>query len=30
MSSPFLFVFGNDRMTCHVGADDIPSDVVNP
>jgi len=28
MSSPFLFVFGDDRVTCHAGADDIPGDVV--
>jgi len=27
MSSPFLFVFGDDRVACHTGADDIPSDV---
>jgi len=30
MSSPFLFVFSDDRVTCHTGADDIPSDVVDP
>jgi len=23
-SSPFLFVFGDDRVVCHTGADDIP------
>jgi len=23
MSSPFLFVFGDDRVTCHMGANDI-------
>jgi len=26
LSSPFVFVFCDDRMTCHMGADDIPSD----
>jgi len=26
MSSPFLFVFGDDRVTCHIGADDILGD----
>ncbi|QCD79358.1 hypothetical protein DEO72_LG1g2997 [Vigna unguiculata] len=26
LSSPFLFVFGDDRVTCHMGADDIPGD----
>jgi len=29
MSSPFLFVFGDDRVTCHTGADDISGDVVD-
>jgi len=29
MSLPFLFVFGDDRVTCHVGADDIPGDAVD-
>jgi len=29
MSSPFLFVFGDDRVTYHTGADDIPGDVVD-
>jgi len=23
MSSPFLCVFGDDRVTCHMGADDV-------
>jgi len=27
MSSPFLFVLGDDRVTCHTGANDIPGDV---
>jgi len=26
MSSPFLFMFDNDRVTCHTRADDIPGD----
>jgi len=26
MSSPFLFVFGNNHVTFHTGTDDIPSD----
>ena len=26
MSSPFLFVFGDDCVTTHTGDDDIPSD----
>jgi len=26
MSSPFLFVFGDDRVTCHTWADDIQGD----
>ena len=26
MSSSFMFTFGDDRVTCHTGADDIPSD----
>jgi len=26
LSSPFLFVFGDDRVTCHTGAYVIPSD----
>ena len=25
-SSPFLFVFGDDRVTCHMGADNVSSD----
>jgi len=25
-SLPFLFVFGNDRMTCHTGADVNPGE----
>jgi len=29
MSSPFLFVFDDDRVTCHTGVDDFPSDVVD-
>jgi len=29
MSSPFLFVFGDDHMTYHTGANDVPSDVVD-
>jgi len=29
MSSPFLFVFGDDRVTCHVWADDIPGEAVD-
>jgi len=24
LSSPLLFVFGDDRVTCHMGADDNP------
>jgi len=28
ISSPFLFVFGIDRVTCYTGADDITRDVV--
>jgi len=27
LSSLFLFVFGDDHVTCHMEADDIPSDV---
>jgi len=27
MRSPFLCVFDNDRVTCHAGAYDVPSDV---
>jgi len=27
MSSPFLCVFGDDRVTFHKGADDVPGDV---
>jgi len=27
MSSSFLCVFGNDDVTYHTGADDVPSDV---
>jgi len=26
MSSPFLCVCGDDRVTCHTGADDVPDD----
>jgi len=26
LSSPFLFVFGDDLVTCHTGANIIPSD----
>jgi len=26
MSSSFLCVFGDDRVTCHTKADDVPSD----
>jgi len=26
MSSPFLFVFGYDRVTCRTGEDDITGD----
>jgi len=26
MSSPFLCVFGDDRVTCHTGANDVLSD----
>jgi len=29
MSSPFLFVFGDDRVTCHTEADDILGDDVD-
>jgi len=29
MSSLFLFVFCDDRVTCHTEADDIPGDVVD-
>jgi len=29
MSSPFLFVFGDDRVTCYTGEDDIPGEVVD-
>ena len=29
MSSPFLFVFSDDRVTCHAGVDDIPGDTVD-
>ena len=29
MSSPFLFVIGNDRVTCHTRADDIPGDAID-
>jgi len=28
-SSPFLFVFGDDRVTCHVGADVNPGEDVD-
>jgi len=27
MSSPFFFVFSDDRVTSHIRVDDIPSDV---
>jgi len=27
ISSPFLFVFDDNRVICHTGPDDIPSDV---
>jgi len=27
MSSPFLCVFGDDRVTCHMGANDVLGDV---
>jgi len=27
MSSPFLFVFGGDRVTCHTWGDEVLSDV---
>jgi len=26
MSSPFLCVFGDDRVTCHSRVEDVPSD----
>jgi len=26
LSSPFLYLFGNDRVICHTGADVIPGD----
>jgi len=26
MSSPFLFMFGDDRVTCHTRSDDISGD----
>jgi len=29
LSSPFLFVFGEDRLTCHVGADVNPGEDVD-
>jgi len=29
MSSPFLFGFGDDRVTCHMGVDDIPGYIVD-
>jgi len=29
MSSPFLFVFGDDCVTCHTGAYGIPGDAVD-
>jgi len=29
MSSPFLFVIGDDCVTYHIGADDILGDVVD-
>jgi len=27
MSSPFLCMFGDDCVTCHIGADDVLGDV---
>ena len=27
MSSPFLYVFGNDRVICHMEANDILEDI---
>jgi len=29
MSSPFMFVFRDNRMTYHTGANDIPGDTVD-
>jgi len=29
MSSPFLFVFGDDRVNYHIGAYDIPGDAID-
>jgi len=29
MISPFLFVVGDDRVTCHMEAYDVPGDVVD-
>jgi len=29
MSSPFMFVFGDGRVTCQTRIDDIPSNVVD-
>jgi len=29
MSSPFLFVFGDDRVIYHTGVDDNPNDAVD-
>jgi len=29
MSSPFLFLFGNDRVTCHTGPNDNTGDAVD-
>jgi len=29
MNSSFLFVFSDNRVTCHTGANDISGDVVN-
>jgi len=29
MSSPFLYVFGDDRVIYHTGADDNPGDAVD-
>jgi len=26
LSSPFLFVFSDDRLTCHTKVDDVPGD----
>ena len=29
LSSPFLFVFGDDRVICHIEANDIAGDTVD-